>query len=166
MASKHCICGINVKQQNQATLGECTTTCSGDASVKCGGHYRYSVYTIAGCPTAATTTTSASNSNCVIEENIKYDGGGNDLNNGQASPRQNDAASCQSYCKSNYPAANYFEWHSTSSSAYTMHKICYCKATDAGKSPANWGGTFAGEVDCGGELCSAIRQNLVHLYVR
>ena len=59
MSYKHCICGVSVKQQQQTTLNTCSQDCSGDASVKCGYWYKYSVYQIAGCPIATTPTTLA-----------------------------------------------------------------------------------------------------------
>ena len=80
-----------------------------------------------------------------------YPGGTNDLNIGNASPKQYDVASCQSFCKTNYPAAKYFEWVSTASLNHNGHNTCYCKVSNANKYAAVYGGTFAGEVDCGGE---------------
>ena len=167
MTGAHCSCGVTVKASQIQGLDQCTSACSGDSSVKCGNgasglQWDWSIYNITNCQ-ATTTTTTSSTTTCLIEENFMYPGGGNDLNNGQASPRQNDYASCKSYCKSNHPTAKYFEWHSTSSVASSMHKICYCKASNANKYTATWGGTFNGEVDCGGEYGVQDRQNVVHM---
>ena len=83
---------------------------------------------------------------CVIEENVAYPG--NDLNDGNNDPRQNDVDSCQSYCKTNYPAATHFEWVSPSHSWTAGHKTCWCKHSNAGRVVAQ--GSTSGELICGG----------------
>ena len=49
---------------------------------------------------------------CLVEENISNFGF--DINNGNTDPKQNDAASCRSFCEANYPTAKYFDWISPS----------------------------------------------------
>ena len=75
---------------------------------------------------------------------MSYDG--NDLNQGLDVPRQKDAASCQSYCKSNYPTATHFDWVSPSNSWGAGHNTCWCKTSNAGRKVVQ--GTSAGEVIC------------------
>ena len=81
----------------------------------------------------------------MVEEDTNYQG--NDINNGLADPRQYDAMSCKTYCKSNYLSAGYFTWVSPSSAESHFHNTCWCKNSDSGKAYEQ--GETSGEVTCG-----------------
>ena len=113
-----------------------------------------STTTISTTTTTVTTTvttvitTPSSTAACLIEE-VAY-GQGSSVNDPAADPKRNDAESCRSYCKSNYPTTIYFSWISTTSSWTQGHKRCYCKTSNAGPRVNN-GGTFSGNVHCVGK---------------
>ena len=110
--------------------------------------------TISSSTTTSTAATTSSTSACLIEE-ISY-GHGSSVNDAMADPKRNDAESCRSFCKSNYPTAMYFTWISTTSSWTAAHKRCYCKTSNAGPRVNN-GGTFSGNVHCVGKrLCKIL----------
>ena len=79
---------------------------------------------------------------CLVEENIALPGF--DVNNGLSDPRQNDAESCRSFCKANYPTAMYFDWTGLSFNLQTYHKTCWCKTSNAGRKADP--GIYSGEV--------------------
>ena len=96
--------------------------------------------------TTSTAATTSSTAACLIEE-ISY-GQGSGVNDGLADPRHNDAESCRSYCKSNYPNSIYFSWFSTTASWTQGHKRCFCKTSNA--DPENKVGIYSGNVHCVG----------------
>ena len=77
---------------------------------------------------------------------MNYDGDVNNINKAMDDPRQNKAESCQSYCKTNYPAATHFSWVSPSSSWTNGHNRCWCRYSTAGRGVKS--GTTSGEVIC------------------
>ena len=82
---------------------------------------------------------------CIIENGIDYTGPC--LNN--VVTRQTDAASCWSFCKTNYhigitnPIVKYFIFR-------VVDNSCCCKTSSASKSPVS--GHVSGEVICAGKL--------------
>ena len=106
--------------------------------------------------TATTTTTSYfTNATiaCPIEENIDYQGSA--INDGY-NDKKNDAESCRSFCESNYPTANYFEWKSPLAGWVAGHKTCWCQTTFNGKTSSD--GTYSGEI-CRGATTTASATN-------
>ena len=89
--------------------------------------------------TTVTTTMTTSVPECMIENNIAYSV--NDINNG--GDPQNDAQSCRSFCKSNYPTAKYFTLGTANN--------CRCKTSNSGRKVNQ--GAVSGNVMCVGEFC-------------
>ena len=79
---------------------------------------------------------------CEIEENITLPG--YDINDGDTDPRQNDAESCRSFCKANYPSAAYFTWVGPSFQHQTWRKKCWCKTSNADREAAT--GVSSGKI--------------------
>ena len=84
------------------------------------------------------------NTACVIEEDTMYFG--NDLNDGLNDPKQYDAESCRSFCKSDYPSAKYFNWVGPHAPWTPGHNTCWCKYSDSGRRAET--GHTSGEVTC------------------
>ena len=101
------------------------------------------------CPsTSSPTITTDGLSNCTFEENISYTG--TELNAGTDGPAQDDAESCRSFCKSNYPSATHFGWVTPSSDWIEGRKTCWCKTTIVGAESQQ--DIIAGVVNCEGRL--------------
>ena len=90
----------------------------------------------------STTTSTTTSDDCLIEENIGNTS--SDLNNGNTYDRQNDAQSCRSFCKSNYPTALYFTWMSPAHHWVAGREACFCKSSDAGRRSEP--GVYFGEI--------------------
>ena len=86
-------------------------------------------------------------SSCSTEEDIHYPG--SDINNGNKDPKQYDARSCASFCKTNHPEASYFTWVSDSwSKNEASHNTCWCKSEDAVNRRRSEEGLTSGPLFC------------------
>ena len=114
--------------------------------------------TFASSSSITTGTTSATNTGCLIEENVNYDADPVSPHDGEVD-KQDTAGSCQSLCGSNYQDATHFVWLSKSGyvpngpdkSHYNENHFntCYCLKSKRNRSKSP--GKFAGEV-CKGKL--------------
>ena len=87
------------------------------------------------------------NKECTIEEDTSY--AGNDLNDGLEDPKQDDAESCRSFCKSDYPSAKYFTWVGPDVTWQRGRNACWCKDSDSGRMDGR--GKTSGAVTCGNQ---------------
>ena len=106
------------------------------------------------------------NTECVIEEDISNHS--NDINDGRNDPKQYDAESCKSFCKSTYPTAKYFKWVSPYAAWTPGHNTCWCKYSDSDRRDER--GQTSGDVTCGDSgggkyLCAHRRKGQTPLLV-
>ena len=77
---------------------------------------------------------------CLIEEDLDFSRGSNELNSGD---KKSDWESCQAFCRRNYPTAKFFKYR-------TIEKKCWCTTSNKDRQAAH--GVTSGVLHCPGKL--------------
>ena len=93
---------------------------------------------------------------CTIQEDINY--GGSDLNSGIDDQEILYLGSCQSFCKSKYPASTHYTFVTTGTTWTDGHNTCWCKSSNAGAGAS--AGMIAGDLSCPGNRKQSVQSSV------
>ena len=91
--------------------------------------------------------TPATDTSCAILEDSDYNLGAN-VNNGMSDQDILYLGSCQSFCRSKYPASTHFSFVTANVSSANERNACWCKSS--GGTASTKAGVISGVVPCAG----------------